>query len=215
MKVIIVGCGRMGRGLALELDRKNHEVTVIDTDPNAIKMLGDDFKGKKMIGIGFDKTVLETARITHVDAIVASTASDETNALIARIARNIYKVPRVIARLYDIRKAVIYNALGIQTISTTHWGVQRAKELLSYSQLDTIMDLGNNSVEIIRVEVPPLMEGRRLWDLIRVGEVDVVAVGRGSKAFLPVEGTLLEKDDVLYIAVLSSALGKLKTALGL
>ena len=113
MNVIIVGCGKLGSGLALSLDKKKHAVTVIDTDSTKCALLGDKFQGRKITGVGFDKDVMERAGIKMADAVIACTINDETNALVGRIARNIYRVPRVISRLYDPRKAEIYQALGI------------------------------------------------------------------------------------------------------
>lgn len=215
MKVLIVGCGRLGRGLARELDRKGVDVTMIDKDPEKLEHLHAPYKGQTQVGVGFDQDVLEAAGIMRADALVATTDNDETNALIARIARNHYKVPRVIARLYDPRKAAIYTALGIQTISTTSWGIQRGLEMLSYTQMDNVLTLGESDVSLVRVEVPALLAGRPVQDLTRPGEVHVMSIGRANSAFIPTLGTTMQSGDVLYIAVATSAFGKLKIALGL
>ena len=212
MKVIIVGCGKLGSDLALNLVKKEHKVTVIDSDPEALKLLGGDFKGKTIVGIGFDKDVLENAQIRTADAIIACSKSDEANALIGRISRNVYRVPRVISRLYDPRRAEIYRSLGIKTISTTTWGVQQAIEMLSYDQLDCISTIGG--VEIMRVEIPVLLEGRTVYELTVIGEIQVIAINRDNKSFIPTLGTAFQKDDVLYISVLSTSIGKLKSLLG-
>jgi trk system potassium uptake protein TrkA len=215
MKAVIIGCGRMGSGLAHVLIQKGYAVTVIDKDPEAFELLGNDFSGKKVVGIGFDKEVMEEAQIPRVDSVIACTSSDETNALIGRIARNIYRVPCVIARLYDPGKAEIYRALGIQTISTTKWGITRALELLSYSQLDSVLTLGNSNVELIRIVIPELLAGRTVYDITAIGEIQVVAVSRNNKTFLPTLGTALQKDDILYISVVDSSVGRLKSLLGM
>ncbi len=215
MKVIIVGCGKLGSGLARSLIQKGHHVTVIDSNPEAFEMLGKDFKGETIVGIGFDRDILEQAQIQLADAIVASSKSDETNALIGRIARNVYKVPRVISRLYDPRKAEIYRTLGIQTISTTTWGIQRTIEMLSYGQLDSVLTLGDSNVELIRIETPALLIGRTVNELTVYGEIQVVAISRENKSFLPTMGTALHKHDVIYIAALSASVKKLKSMLGI
>jgi trk system potassium uptake protein TrkA len=213
MKVIIVGCGKLGSGLARNLTKKGHKVTIIDRDPEAFKLLGNDFSGETMVGIGFDKGILEKAQIRMADAIIACSKSDDANALIGRISRNIYKVPRVISRLYDPRSAAIYRSLGIQTISTTTWGVQQAMEMLSYDQLDNILNLGE--VEMVRVDVPALLFGRTVKELTVFGEIQVVAICRENKTFIPALGTAFKKDDVIYISVLATSVSKLKTLLGL
>ena len=215
MKVIVVGLGRMGIGLSLDLVKKGHQVTVIDLNPETFKKLGKNFTGLKIAGVGFDRDVLKKAKIDQVDAIVACTASDEANVVIARIAKNIYRVPYVIARLYDPRKADIYHRIGIQTISTTTWGIERASEILSYRQLDSVYEIGNGNVNIVRVEVPSLLVNRTVNDLTVIGEIRVVAINRNNKTFIPTTGTKLNAEDILYISVISSAANKLRSMLGL
>lgn len=213
MKVIIVGCGKLGSGLALNLSKNGHKVTVIDNNPEAFELLGKNFKGETIVGVGFDKDILEKAQIRYADAIIACSKSDDANALIGRISRNIYKVPRVISRLYDPRRAEIYRSLGIQTISTTTWGVQQASEMLSYNQLDCISNLGD--VEIIRVEAPTLLVGRTVDELTVIGEIQVVAIGRENRTFIPTRGTALKSNDIIYIAYMATSVGRLKKLLGM
>ena len=215
MKVIVVGCGKMGSGLALELIKKGHAVTVVGASADEFSMLGKGFKGETIVGVAFDKQILEQAGIERTDAIVACTKSDETNALIGRISRNTYRVPRVISRLYDPRKAEIYRSLGIQTISATEWGVRHAIELLSYDQLDVVTALGNGGVEIVRVDASEMLVGKKIADLTIIGECQVVAVSRQNQTFLPTLGTQLQKGDVIYFSVLGTSAKKLKHVLGL
>lgn len=215
VKVIIVGCGKLGSGLALNLIQKGNKVTVIDSNAEAFDLLGKNFSGETILGIGFDKDILEQAQIKKADAIVACSKSDEANALIGRISKNIYKVPQVISRLYDPRKAEIYRSLGIQTISTTTWGVSRCIEMLSYNQLDIVLTIGNNNVEIVRIETPALLIGKTVNELTAIGEIQVVAISRGNKTILPTLGTALQKNDVVYISVITSSINRLKILLGL
>ena len=214
MKVIVVGCGKMGSGLALELVRKGHQVTVVAASIDEFSMLGKGFSGETIVGVGFDQQILEQAGIKRADAIVACTKSDETNAVIGRISRNIYKVPRVISRLYDPRKAEIYRTLGIQTIATTSWGIKHAIELLSYDQLDGVTSLGNGDVDIVRVETTEMLVGKKVADLTVPGEFHIVAVSRQNQTFLPTLGTQLVKGDVAYFSVLGTSQKKLKHMLG-
>lgn len=215
MRVIIVGCGKLGSGLAKALTRKGNQVTIIDSNADAFELLDKDFSGKTIAGIGFDRDILEKSNISHADAIIACSKSDEINALIGKIARDIYRVPRVISRLYDPRRAEIYHSLGIQTLSTTTWGVQRAMEMLSYDRLDSVLTIGDSQVEIIRAETPALLVGRTINELTVYGEIQVVAVSRSNKVFMPSQGMTLQKHDVLYIALLASSAKRLKTLLGL
>jgi trk system potassium uptake protein TrkA len=213
MRIIIVGCGRMGAGLALTLTQRGHDVTVIDRDPTAFATLGERFSGRIITGHGFDREVLRHAGITRTDGLAAVTSSDETNVVTARAARQFFHVPRVVARLYDPRKAEIYRRLGVLTISTTEWGVHRITELLSYSWLEPIVSLGS-SVDIVDVETPPALVGRSLASLTVPGEVHPVAVSRGGRCFLPTAETRLQAGDLVHIAVLATSTGRLKALLG-
>lgn len=215
MKVIVVGLGRMGRGLSLNLVKKGHRVTVIDSNPDAFEALGKNFNGLKVLGIGFDRDVLNEAKINQVDALVACTSSDAANVVIARIARNIFRVPRVIARLYDPRKADIYHRLGIQTISTTTWGIERATEILTYNHLDSVYEMGNGNVNLVCIEVPALLVGHTVNEVTVVGEINVVSINRRNRTFIPTLGAILEAEDILYVSVIVSASDKLKAMLDL
>ncbi|MDQ0361745.1 potassium channel family protein [Breznakia pachnodae] len=215
MNIVIVGGGRMGSGLLRQLLQEGHKVTLIDTNENVLSKLQKDYDFTAVKGIGFDKDVLEKANIKLADAMVSCTNSDETNALIARISKNIYRVPRVIARLFDPDKAKIYSALGIETISTTSWGIHRASELINYSELDPILTIGNNDVELVKVEVPALLVGRTVDQVRMIGEISVVAIYRDSKSFIPTSGTVFQNGDLLYISVLTTSIKRLKTLLGM
>ncbi|HKZ70108.1 MAG TPA: TrkA family potassium uptake protein, partial [Anaerolineales bacterium] len=135
MKFIVVGCGRWGAGLAQTLSQRGHAVTIVDQDPSAFGRLGPNFKGKTITGIGFDREVLREAGIERADGLAAVTVSDEANVVTARLAQQVFHVPKVVARLYDPHKAEIYRRLGLQTISTVTWGIHRIAELLCYSEL--------------------------------------------------------------------------------
>ncbi|HNB50433.1 MAG TPA: TrkA family potassium uptake protein, partial [Anaerolineales bacterium] len=155
MKVIIMGCGRVGEQLAYILSDEGHAVTVVDYDPHALARLTDRFKGERVKGVGFDREVLIKAGIEEADAFAATSSSDNANIVAARIAREIFLVPRVIARLYDPRRAEIYQRLGLRTISSTTWGAERIRELLTHAELDPIFTFGNGEVAILSIEVSP------------------------------------------------------------
>jgi len=215
MKIIVVGCGRMGSGLAQTLSRKGHSVTVIDLDPAAFERLPSSFNGEKITGVGFDREVLIKAGIERADGLAAVTTSDEANAVIARIASLIFRVPKVVARLYDQRKAEIYKRLGIQTIDPATWGITRVYDLLCYSQLNTVVTFGSGDVDVVEVEVPALLIGRTVRELTLSGEFIVTAITRNNKTFLPTLGTEFKKRDLLNIAVEVKSSDRLKAMLGL
>ncbi len=215
MKIIVVGCGRIGAGLAQFLCQAGHAVTVVDSDESAFRQLGPSFKGKTVTGVGFDRDVLLAAKIDRADALAAVTSSDESNAVIARLARETYRVPKIVARMYDRQKAEIYMRLGVQTISSTAWGIKRAADLLCYSPLNTVFSLGDGEVDVVEVEVPALLVGQKARELMVAGEINLLAIHRGNKTFLPTMGTVFEKDDHLYLVVSESATGRLTKLLGM
>lgn len=202
MKIIIVGCGRVGSALTLDLSLRGHQVTVIDNDPLAFESLGPAFKGEKVVGIGFDREILIKAGIQKADALAAVTVSDEANVVAARIAKQVFRVPRVAARVYDPRKAEIYRRLGISTISPVAVGSARLAELLSYNNLDTKLSLGSGEVEIVEVEVPNNLAGRLVSDVDVPAEVRVISLTRSGKTIIPNVKTSFQPGDLLYLAVM-------------
>ena len=215
MKVIIMGCGRVGEQVSRIMSEAGHDVTVIDYDAAALARLGPHFKGRVVQGIGFDRDVLLSAGIEQADAFAAASSSDNANIVAARIARNIFRVPKVIARLYDPRRAEIYRRLGLLTISSTTWGAQRIHELLTHSDLDPILALGNGEVSLLAIEVPPLVVGRAVNQISIPGEIGVVAITREGRALIPTLGTVFRAGDVIHLAVLASSLHRVERILGL
>jgi trk system potassium uptake protein TrkA len=213
MYVIVIGCGRMGSGLAQSLVRRGHDVVAVDREAGALANLGPAFRGRTLVGIGFDRETLIHAGIERADALAAVTSSDDANIVVARAARLIFRVPRVVARLYDPRTAEIYRRLGLQTVSTTEWGVQRIAELITYSHLDAVVSLGSD-IDIVDAELPPTLAGRSVGDLCVPGEVQVVAVSRGGRSFLPNAATRLQAGDLLHLAVVAASVERLKSLLG-
>jgi trk system potassium uptake protein len=216
MKIIVMGCGRVGSQVSLLLAERDHNVTVIDhRDTDALIRLGRGFKGRVINGLGFDEQVLLEAGIKEADAFIAASSSDNANIVGARTARNIFKVPRVVARLFDPRRAEIYQRLGLKTISTTTMGAERIYELVTHSDLDVVHNFGHGEVSLIAMEVPYHLAGRTVRDLSVPGEFIVIAITREQKAFLPSEGTEFHEGDILHLAVQSSALARLQDMLGL
>jgi trk system potassium uptake protein len=215
MKILIVGCGRVGAGLARTLTARGHNVTIGDKDPLAFEVLGSNFKGQKVIGVGFDRDVLIKMGIERADGLAAVTPNDEVNAVTARIAKDIFHVPRVVARLYDIRQAEIYKRLGIQTIAPTEWGIRRIAYLLLYLPLETVFGIGSGDVELLEADVPHLMVGKTVRDLTVTGEIHVVSITRANKTFLPTLGTIFRENDLLHLAVLTSSATRLREILDL
>jgi trk system potassium uptake protein TrkA len=215
MKVIIMGCGRVGEQLARLMADEGHKVAVIDQDANALARLGIDFKGQKVRGIGFDRQVLIRAGIENADAFAATSSSDNANIVAARIARHMFRVPRVVTRLYDPQRAEIYRRLGMLTISSTTWGAERIRELLTYAELDPLMAFGSGEVCMLTVEIPPQLVGHRVRDLNVPGEINVTAITRDGRAFIPVSGSEFRQGDAIHLTLLAAAMERFKAMLGL
>jgi trk system potassium uptake protein len=215
MKAIIMGCGRVGSQLGRLLDREGHDVTVIDSENEALNLLGPEFKGRKIRGIGFDRDVLLEAGIEHADAFAATSPSDNVNIVAARIARNIFHVPRVVTRLYDPRRAEIYRRLGLITISMATWGAERIHELITHRDLDTVMSFGKGGVSMVSMEIPNQLEGHSVKDLNVPGEISVIVITRDEEAILPSPGTEFQSGDIVHLAVLATAMRRLESMLSL
>lgn len=131
MKVVIMGCGRVGAALAQQLDASGHTVSIIDRNSDSFARLGSNFGGQMVLGTGIDEDVLRQAGIEQADAFVAVTNGDNTNAMSAQIAKMVFRVPHVVARMYDPIRDETYKTLGLETVSPTNIGVERIKEMIS------------------------------------------------------------------------------------
>jgi trk system potassium uptake protein TrkA len=215
MKIMIIGCGRQGAELAKTLSLNGCEVTVVDNDPTAFERLSASFGGRVIPGNGIDRDVLVQGGIEEADGMAAVTASDEINIVTTRLARQVFKVPRVVARVHDPLKAEIYQRLGLMTVTPVMLGTQRFRELLSFSPLYPIKRLGNGEVSIIEIEVPPGLVGRTVNDLNVPGEIQVTAITRGNKTNIPMSGAVFNEKDIIHMAVESSSTSHLKALLGM
>jgi trk system potassium uptake protein len=214
MKVIIMGCGRVGEQVSLLMANEGHDVVVIDYDAEALARLGPNFKGQRIKGVGFDRDVLIQAGIEEAGAFAATSSSDTANIVAARIARNVFHVPRVIARLFDPRKAEIYQRLGLMTISSTTWGAERIHELIMHTDLDPKRTFGNGEVHLLEIETPFQLVGRSVKNINISGEINVAAITRQGEAFIPISGTELQRGDMLHLVVLASAMDRLEEFFG-
>lgn len=213
MKIIIVGCGRVGAGLAKNLSLQGLDVAVIDKNKSAFEALGPTFKGKTVEGIGFDQKVLSKAGIDKADALAAVTASDEANIVAARMARSFYKVPFVAARVYEPQKAKIYRRLGIQTISPVTLGIERLTSMLVYPNLNVERAIGAGQVNLVDVEVNQSLATKRNKDIEVPGEIELVALTRNGKTSLTNDAMTFQIGDILHLSVTSSARNKVNQLL--
>lgn len=214
MKTIVIGCGRMGSGVARALDTAGHGVVVVDVDDTAFRRLGPAFGGERVVGVGFDHDVLARSGIRSADGLAALTGNDEVNAVTARVASRLFHVPRVIARLHDPRKAQIYRRLGVQVVAPIDWGIHRAADLLVFSDVGALLSLGSGQVDLVEAELPHLLAGRSIDELSAPGEVLPVAISRAGRTFIPTAGTTMLAGDIVHLAVVAASRERLRSLLG-
>ncbi len=210
MHVVIVGCGRVGSSLARSLVADGHTVAVIDRRSQAFERLGPNFSGETFAGIGFDRDLLVRAGIERAEAVAAVTNGDNSNILVARVARETFGIERVVARIYDPRRAAIYQRLGIATVAPALWTTERVLRRL-LPEVGTV-EWVDPSAKVSLVEREPghAWVGHKVFDLEDDG-VRVMAVSRLGTAMLPTPELVVQEGDLLYLAVAHDALGRLDT----
>lgn len=213
MQVIIVGCGRVGSELANALSAERHTVVVIDRDPLSFGRLSRAFEGRMLTGVGFDREVLERAEIEGAQALAATTDSDNVNIVVAVTAKETFKVPHVVARIYDPQAAEIYRREGIPTVTPTIWAANTMKTMIVHPPLASLSTCGSGEVQFLTVEVPRALAGRTVQDLTLPGEALVGAVVRRGQAVIATTNTRLEVGDVLHITAAVAAIPKLEKLL--
>jgi trk system potassium uptake protein TrkA len=210
--VIVVGCGRVGSGLAVSLTAEGHTVAVIDKNERAFRRL-KDWTGQRLVGSGFDRDDLEKAGALHADALAAVTSGDNTNILTVRIARETYNIPHVVARIYDPRRAEIYQRLGIPTVATVTWTIDQVRRRLLSDQDVREWSDASGRVALVERSLPDSWAGRALSELEHPGRLTIVAVTRAGEPRLDAHELTGQEGDVLHLAVLDDALRELDEAL--
>ncbi len=206
MRIIIIGCGRVGSELTVQLGKAGHEVTVIDKRASAFDRLPPDFAARTVVGLGFDRDLLEDAGIKETEAFIAVTNGDNSNIVSARVAREYYHVPKVIARIYDPRRAEIYERLNIPTVATTTWGVKQILLMLTHPREEIKESLAGGDLFRLRVEVPHHLVGKPVSTMDLDGKVMVAGVDRGGHGFIPVSTSTFQEGDYAALIVQKDAL---------
>ena len=201
MRVIIVGCGRVGILLTQELSKAGHEVVVIDKNQHAFDRLPPGFEARTIVGLGFDRDVLEDAGVKDADALLAVSSGDNSNILSARVAREHYHVPKVIARIYDPMRAEIYERLNIPTVSTTRWGVKQMMLMLSHTREEIKEALAGGDLLRMRIQIPDHLVGSPVTDLNVDGKILVAGVDRGGTGFIPSASSTFQEGDYAAVVV--------------
>jgi len=210
MHVIVVGCGRVGSELGVVLDRAGHSVAVIDKNANAFrKYLPEGWGGRTVHGFGFDRDSLEQAGVREADAFAAVTSGDNSNILSARIARETYEIANVVARIYDPRRALIYQRLGIPTVATVTWTTDQVMRRLFPAQSVEEWRDPTGQLTLLERTLPDRWAGRRLDAIDNGDRVRVVSVTRAGQIRLATPDLVGQEGDILHIAVRKEAMDEL------
>src|SRR3954453_3757179 len=211
--VVVVGCGRVGSELAAELEAQGHTVAVIDKNRNAFRRLPERFTGRAVLGFGFDRDHLEQAGVREAGALAAVTSGDNSNILTARIARETYEISHVVARIYDPRRAVIYQRLGIPTVATVAWTTDQVLRRLLPNRVVSEWTDATGAISLVERALPDGWAGRKLSELDEGDQFRVVGLTRGGQARLTASGLVGQEGDVLHLAVRSDAVDELNSRL--
>ncbi len=213
MHVVIVGCGRVGSELATNLERLGHSIAIIDKSHEAFERLKQDFKGQREVGFAFDRDVLLKVGIKEADAFAAVTSGDNSNILSARVAKEHFRVGHVVARIYDPRRAQIYQRLGIQTVATVRWTTDQMLRFILPEDVPVEYTVDNGEVVITALQTPAELVGKHAFEIDLEGRRRVVAVSRFGVPRVPDKDLTIQDGDILHVSVARSEAADLKEEL--
>ncbi|MEU9884357.1 TrkA family potassium uptake protein [Sphaerisporangium sp. NPDC051011] len=199
MHIVIMGCGRVGSTLAHILEDSGHSVAIIDRDPQAFRRLRAGFRGRRVTGIGFDRDVLEEAGIESAGAYVAVSSGDNSNIISARVARETFGVDNVVARIYDPRRAEVYQRLGIPTVATVRWTADQILRRVLPEGAEPLWRDPTGTVMLAEVAYHPGWIGTRTGTLENAAGTRVAFVNRMGESLLPRDETVLQEGDILHV----------------
>jgi trk system potassium uptake protein TrkA len=199
--VVVVGCGRVGSGLAVTLEEQGHTVAVIDRKAQAFRRLPDHFGGQRIVGVGFDRSRLQAAGIEGATALAAVTNGDNSNILVARTAREFFGVERVVAHIYDQRRAAIYERLGISTVATVGWAIERVLRRIDAAPQAVEWIDPSAKVCLVERRLPDDWAGHPIVGIEAPGTARVLAVTRLGVAQIVSPVLLAQAGDVVWAAV--------------
>ncbi|CAA9401987.1 MAG: TrkA-like protein [uncultured Pseudonocardia sp.] len=212
MYVVIMGCGRVGSSLVAGLERLGHEVAVIDKDPQAFRRLGADFRGRQVVGQGFHREVLVEAGVERASAFAAVSSGDNSNIIAARVARETFGVERVVARIYDEKRAAVYERLGIPTVATVPWSTDRLLRMILPDGVASAWREPSGTVAILPLPVHEEWVGRPVRQLEAATGSRVAFVVRFGTGVLPKPDTVVQADDTVYVAAVSGTVSDVTAA---
>jgi trk system potassium uptake protein TrkA len=197
--IVILGCGRVGSALAQTMDRQGHSVSVVDMDPEAFRKLSPEFGGSTVVGIGYDRDTLIEAGITHAQAFAACSSGDNTNIIAARVARETFGVENVVARIYDPRRAEVYQRLGIPTVASVAWSTdQMLRRLMPRGASEEWTD-PSGTIALAEMAVHPDWVGRLVHALQDTTGARIAFLTRFGVALLPTRDTVIQDGDIVHV----------------
>jgi trk/ktr system potassium uptake protein len=199
--VVIMGCGRVGSSVAAALERLGHTVAVIDKDSQAFRRLGTDYHGQQVVGNGFDRQVMIEAGIERAGAFAAVSSGDNSNIISARVARETFGVEHVVARIYDPKRAEVYERLGIPTVATVRWTADRILRHVLHEGAFELWRDPSSIVSIIEVPVHPGWVGGSVRALEEATGAGVAFVHRFGVGMLPTPSTVIQDGDQVHLLV--------------
>ncbi|HEY2578682.1 MAG TPA: TrkA family potassium uptake protein [Streptosporangiaceae bacterium] len=209
MHIVIMGCGRVGSTLAHILEDQGHSVAVIDQDVDAFRKLRSGFKGRKITGYGFDRDVLIEAGIEEADAFAAVSSGDNSNIISARVARESFGVDRVAARIYDPRRAEVYQRLGIPTVATVRWTADQMLRTLLPDGAESLWRDPTGKVVLAEVAYSDRWLGEKVKLLEQSTGARVAFISRLGQALLPEPATVLQEGDLVHVIAVESDLERI------
>ncbi|MFD3551582.1 potassium channel family protein [Streptomyces goshikiensis] len=212
MHIVIMGCGRVGSALAQTLEQQGHTVAVIDQDPTSFRRLGAGFGGRRVTGVGFDQDTLREAGIEEAGAFAAVSSGDNSNIIAARVAREMFGVENVAARIYDPKRAEVYQRLGIPTVATVRWTADQMLRRLLPSGAEPLWRDPSGGVQLAEVHTSPAWIGHKVSKLQEETGVRVAFLTRLGEAMLPTSQTVLQEGDLVHAMMRTDEIAKVEEA---
>jgi trk system potassium uptake protein TrkA len=212
---IIVGSGRLGAALAASLSDEGHDVVVVDRDPESLERLGSGFNGRTVLGTGIDKDVLLRAGIDQADFVCAVTSDDLVNLTVAQLAKRVFGVERVVARIFDPQREGLYEDLGIQSISTTSLGVLEMKDILALDGFSRVVTFEAGSLVAVSFVATEALDGKTAGSIAIPRKLSVLTLTRKGAKFIASPDDPISKGDLVCALVRVDALDIVRDAVGL
>jgi trk system potassium uptake protein TrkA len=210
--IVIMGCGRVGSTLAHILEDRGHSVAIIDQNPEAFRRLRSGFKGRRVTGFGFDRDVIAEAGIEQAAAFVAVSSGDNSNIISARVARETFGIDNVVARIYDPRRAEVYQRLGIPTVATVRWTADQILRRLLPEGAEPLWRDSTGEVVLAELDTGPIWVGDKVATLEEAAGTRVAFLTRMGEALVPRADTVIQDGDIVHVMAHAGDLERINAA---